>query len=279
MDPRNYQYLLSIAADPDCPPILREAVLTFLDRLDGAQCGDGFVGLVAVVELSGRGIIKACDRLITAINRLTELLIKQSRPVNSKSSSASEKHEIRNVIRLPVAALILTVIVVIGVAFTMGHMTAHGGPRTDYHTDDGGSDSTTIGLNGITWDLDAISQATSSVVWITNFPNVDSILKALCRVQSRGVGVVIIIGADSTLESSKEALLLKLAVYKSPIRLENPQSLLFIDRTTLVDGSRQQSAWRTSEPSISREIDDWMNRTILPNNLPLHLESDHANPH
>lgn len=222
----------------------------------------------------------------SGIPPLDELLPKKvSAPPTPSPAGPPAGVQIKQVIKIPGIALLAIAIILLAIAFTAGHSTARTQvveqpappPKpgnTEYHTDDGSDDPSSEGLVGTTWALDAISKANTSIVWITNLPDVARIPEALRQKQNAGISILIIVGSSSNLDNAKAPLQLNLPVYRSPIRLESPQSLLYIDRKMLVDAARQQTAWSTTDPAIAKEIGDWINKSILPNCVPLHIETD-----
>lgn len=215
---------------------------------------------------------------------LSAILPRAVSATGSASNPAPTGGSPRKVIAIPGIALLIPLVIIVAAAFMYGNMTAtpakphmkidNSKPKTEYNPDNGRPDPGADGLIGTTWALQGIADAQSSIVWITNYPDAARIPEALQKRQNTsGVSILIIVGSNCDLDTTKTALQMNLPVYRSPIKLENPQSLLLIDKTLVVDAARQRTAWRSFEPSIAASVYEWINKTILPNCEPLHIEN------
>lgn len=115
--------------------------------------------------------------------------------------------------------------------------------------------------------VDRIKGATTSIVWITNFPSDTNILRAI-QENTNVSAKVIFIGSDAQAKDSNGALSLGLTVLRVKQTLDDNESFLIIDNQYVIDIGRPNTIWETIDPYVAANAREWIEE-LLKNSNPL----------
>jgi hypothetical protein len=105
--------------------------------------------------------------------------------------------------------------------------------------------------------------AKKSIVWITGEPQTPDVLAGLSAIKNeRNIPIFIITGKDTEVERIKRAQQYGFPIHTVNKSLELPYSIILIDNKLVLDVSRVNWIWETTEKNIIRDTANWANELI-----------------
>lgn len=106
-----------------------------------------------------------------------------------------------------------------------------------------------------------LKKAKSSILWVTSEPNNEAILGVLEEVKDiKGLPIIIVTGAETELERIKRAKRSGFVVNRTQDSLEVPYSFLIVDSKLLMDISRNNWIWETTDKSVLKSTAEWLDK-------------------
>jgi hypothetical protein len=104
-----------------------------------------------------------------------------------------------------------------------------------------------------------LGRAKKTILWVTGEPNNPKILSLLEEVkENEGLPIIIVTGSETEKERIKPARKAGFVVNQTQDALEIPYSFLIIDSKLLMDISRDNWVWETTDKTILNEASEWL---------------------
>jgi hypothetical protein len=102
--------------------------------------------------------------------------------------------------------------------------------------------------------------AKKTIIWVTSEPNNEQMLSLLSAIKNRSpLPIFVVTGAETSNNRIQPALNAGFSVSKVTSTLEMPYSILLIDDRILMDISRENWIWETTDKEIISETAKWAN--------------------
>jgi len=114
---------------------------------------------------------------------------------------------------------------------------------------------------------DRIQKAEKGIIWVTTFPDDQTILRTFRSIKAQTNIPIVIIAGNATHPRSWRDAIKEFPVFRSNNDLEEPTSIILIDDEIVIDASKYRSVWESVNPQIVKEASTWASRLLENSNV------------